>query len=478
VLADEARSEGAAREASGVLFDSACLEALMLWGKRQPEPARRLQPGRLFRVWRWTKRVAGVLVLLAAVTLAAAPTITNHLVERERDRIRAAGEPLTCADLVQSLPRGTPNAADIYQQAFDALDRTEEEEELTGLWSAQELAPEWIESMRPVVEKNGEYFALLEEAAGIEACVFPVEWERRLDAEEPHLADLRSAVRMVAARALVLASDGKADEALESCTLVPAMAQHLSGEPVIVGQLVRYAIVSIGIRAVEQVLNRCDPSAEACRELYDRMAEVELSESLMDAVRGERAFTRECLFDTAREVASEARGWAAYLIHAELNIDERLCLRAMDEQMEALQLPWPAAKREADAVLDRVSKLPASVYTLSTSMMPRFGLVAELCRLTGSRLDVCRIGLALRAYQAEHGRYPDSLDDLAQAGWAVPADSFTGEPYHYRLEGNGFIVWGVGRDLDDDGGKRFRPVRSRTQSEKENDYDVVFGCER
>jgi hypothetical protein len=478
VLAGEARSEGAARKATAVLSDTTCLGVLMLWGKRQPRFPSRPERGRLFHVWRWTKRVVGVLAVLAAVSLALAPAITNHLVERERDRIRAAGEPLTCADLVQSLPTGTPNAADVYLQAFDALDRTEEEEELIGLWSAQELAPEWIESMRAVVEKNEEYFALLEEAAGMETCVFPVEWERRADAEERHLGHLRTTVRMVTARALVLASDGNADEALESCALIPAAAQHLSDEPVMVGQLVRYAIISMGIRAVEQVLNRRDPSPEACRELYDRMAEVELSESLIYALRGERAFTRECLFDTAREVASEARGWAAYLIYAELNIDERLCLRAMDEQMEALQLPWPAAKREADAVLDRVSKLPASVYTLSTSMMPRFGLVAELCRLTGSRLDVCRIGLALRAYQAEHGRYPDYLDDLAQAGWAVPADSFTGEPYHYRLEGNGFIVWGVGRDLDDDGGKRFRPVRSRTQSEKENDYDVVFRCER
>jgi len=110
--------------------------------------------------------------------------------------------------------------------------------------------------------------------------------------------------------------------------------------------------------------------------------------------------------------------------------------------------------------------------------MPRLGLVAESCRRAGSRLGVCRIGLALRAYQAERGRYPDSLDDLAQAGWAVPADSFTGEPYHYRLEGTGFIVWGVGRDLDDDGGKRLRPVRSGHRSEAENDYDVVFRCER
>ena len=450
----------------------------MLWGKRQPGFPRRLERGRLFHVWRWTKRVVGVAALLTAVTLAAAPAITNYLVERERDRIRAAGEPLTCADLVQSLPAGTPNAADVYQQAFDALDRTEEEEELTGLWSAQELPPDWVESMRPIVEKNWEYFALLEEAAGIEACVFPVEWERRADAEERHLGYLRTTVRMVTARALVLASDGEADAALECCALVPAMAQHLSGEPVIVGQLVRYAIISIGIRAVEQVLNRCDPSPEALRGLRDRFGDVELSESFRHAVRGERAWLRESLFGTAREASGGATGWAAYVIDFQLNNDERLFLQTMQEQMEALELPWPEAKQKAEAAAEEAQDLPPGLYLLGASLMPRLGHFAESCRLAGSRLDVCRIGLALRAYKADYGSYPDSLDDLAQAGWEVPRDSFTGKPYQYRREGNGFMVWGVGRDLDDDDGKRFMPARLRTESEKENDYDVVFGCER
>jgi hypothetical protein len=460
----------------------------MLWRRREPQTQAEVEPGRFFRFWRWTKRIAAALAIALAIGVVAAPTVTNWLVEQERERIRAAGEPLTCADLaqMQRLPPGTPNAADVYQQAFDALDRTPEEEELTGLWSAEDLPPDWLESMRPVVEKNEQYFALFEQAAGTEACVFPVEWEERADATMVHLAHMREAARMVNARALVLAADGRAEEALGCCTLIPALVQHLADEPVIIGQLVRYALISIGIRGVEQVLDLSDATPESYRELHETLAEVELPESLMRAARGERAWVGESTYDAAREATDGATGWAAYAIDFQLDNDERLFLRVMREQMEALELPWPQAKQKAEAAAEKAEEVPPAMHLLGCAPLPRLGLVAESCRLTMGRLDVCRIGLALRAYQAEHGRYPDSLEGLAAAGWEIPRDSFTDEPYRYRREGDGFIVWGVGPDLDDDGGKPFKPSSSRTAGEAgsdedreaRNDYDIVFQCTR
>lgn len=430
----------------------------------------------------------GGLAIVLSLALVSAPAVTHYLLEQERARIRAGGEPLTCADLVrmQTLPPGTPNAADVYQQAFDVLDRTEQEEELAGRWPEESSWPDWIESMRPVVAKNATYFALLEEAAGIDACAFSVAWEKRADATMPHLASFRTAARMMIARALVLAGDERGDEALKGCSLIPVMVQHLSSEPPTVSQLVRYALLSIGKRGVEQTLSRCDPSLEACRDLYDAYGEAELSESLLHAVKGERAWCRESVFDVVREGLPRKANWGIYLAETQLNNEERVYLQVMREQMEALALPWPEAEERADGALDRSMAAPAWAYLTADLAMVRLGALAEACRLADGRRDVCRIGLALRAYQAEHGRYPVSLEELAAAGWEIPRDSFTNESYRYRREGAGFLVWGVGPDLDDDGGKPFTPSSSPTrgglESEEEharrNDYDIVFRCER
>jgi hypothetical protein len=62
--------------------------------------------------------------------------------------------------------------------------------------------------------------------------------------------------------------------------------------------------------------------------------------------------------------------------------------------------------------------------------------------------------LAIRAYRAEQGRYPDKLTDLAPKYLKqIPSDLYTDELPIYRLSGEGFMLYSVGRDGNDDGGK-------------------------
>jgi hypothetical protein len=67
---------------------------------------------------------------------------------------------------------------------------------------------------------------------------------------------------------------------------------------------------------------------------------------------------------------------------------------------------------------------------------------------------LAEIALALSAYHVREGRYPESPSLLVPDYLPeIPADTFTGEPLHYRLEGNGYVLYSVGRDMRDDGGK-------------------------
>jgi hypothetical protein len=68
-------------------------------------------------------------------------------------------------------------------------------------------------------------------------------------------------------------------------------------------------------------------------------------------------------------------------------------------------------------------------------------------------VGLLRLQLALAVYHQQHGRYPADLDPLAPAlGGELPADPFSGAPYLYRVEGEGYRLWSLGRDLQDDGG--------------------------
>jgi hypothetical protein len=71
--------------------------------------------------------------------------------------------------------------------------------------------------------------------------------------------------------------------------------------------------------------------------------------------------------------------------------------------------------------------------------------------------DGVLVGLALEAYRRQHGEYPKSLDELTPLLLpAVPADRITGEPVRYRTVDGQPLVYSVGVDRKDDGG---RPAR-------------------
>ena len=61
--------------------------------------------------------------------------------------------------------------------------------------------------------------------------------------------------------------------------------------------------------------------------------------------------------------------------------------------------------------------------------------------------------LAIRAYRAEQGRYPDKLTDLAPKYLKqVPSDLYTDTLPIYRLTDSGFMLYSVGRGGKDNGG--------------------------
>lgn len=64
------------------------------------------------------------------------------------------------------------------------------------------------------------------------------------------------------------------------------------------------------------------------------------------------------------------------------------------------------------------------------------------------------VALALQAWRAEHGAYPERLDALVPGLLAtVPADPFGTGPLRYRRAGDTYVLWSVGPDRRDDGGR-------------------------
>jgi hypothetical protein len=74
--------------------------------------------------------------------------------------------------------------------------------------------------------------------------------------------------------------------------------------------------------------------------------------------------------------------------------------------------------------------------------------------LTLAKLRCAAVALALERYRRDHGNWPKSLEVLTPAPLTqVPADPFDGKPLRLRRLDDGAVVYSIGPDGEDNGGR-------------------------
>jgi hypothetical protein len=459
-------------------------------------------PGYLWRATRAVGRAARKFLLYVLPPLLvihiAATLITGRLVGKEMERLADAGQLLAFAEIAPPVPPEGENAADVYQQAFDSLRRSHEEE-MALFWPDDPDDPEVMAVAREVVAANETYFDLLDRASRMPECAFPVDWERGPEATFPHWARMREAARMLAVRARVLNADGRHDEALADCATIFRLAEHAKAEPTIIAQLVALAIEGIADPPLRETLCGGSPSAEACRDTFDqfrpsaerpafaRAMEFELAMHLwiFDYVQHAPAAEVVSIWSGGQEASRRQRvGVVLYRTVGRplLNLDQLASLQAWAEYFEALDLPWPESEERIGAATAAVEALPPWRSLVTQMVFPVYTRVVWTRDLKTAAVRAAQVALAVAGHRAEHGSYPDSLLELEAEGWELPTDPFGGGPFHYRQEGDGFVVWSIGPDMEDDNAARdwetFFELTGFEQREQDPyDYDVIFRCD-
>jgi hypothetical protein len=96
-------------------------------------------------------------------------------------------------------------------------------------------------------------------------------------------------------------------------------------------------------------------------------------------------------------------------------------------------------------------------YLFVALLTPSYDTVLYRVVASEGNRDGALIGLALELYHRENGKWPKSLSELSPR-WLpkVPVDPMTGEPLHCKIIHDRPIVYSVGDDRDDDGGRWVR----------------------
>jgi hypothetical protein len=155
--------------------------------------------------------------------------------------------------------------------------------------------------------------------------------------------------------------------------------------------------------------------------------------------------------------------------------DVKSFLDCMNERIRLTQLPSYQARPKLDAQIRRINALPWYAR-VTKNVAPTYEKTWAKVDYTVADLDLCRISLALKAYQYERHAYPATLVELQKTiKWAIPKDPFSGKDYIYRRQGKGFIVYSLGQNMTDENGLPERDAKGNDRREKS---DIVWQCTR
>jgi hypothetical protein len=136
----------------------------------------------------------------------------------------------------------------------------------------------------------------------------------------------------------------------------------------------------------------------------------------------------------------------------------KLRMSELDKELKEIKAKLTEAGAPPDeAALTRAeSKSKFVGEVLIAELLPSAQKVQQAWERTQQNHDNLLVALALAAYQRDHGSYPPDLGLLTPKYLdKIPADLFSGQPLIYKTTVKGYLLYSVGVNGKDDGGKGY-----------------------
>ncbi len=304
----------------------------------------------------------------------------------------------------------------------------------------------------------------------------------------PYLEHVRAVAYLLDRQALLQNQERASDAAIETCRCIVNCGRSTGDDPCLITALVRYAVRSIACESIERTLAQGQPSPAALQSLQQLLEQEEPEPLLLIGIRGERAgldrllqaiLDRELdakkLAELQRMVAPNTKGsdrtpLESVLLASPLGLKHQRAalLRYMNQCVEIARKPcYELTKRfqELDTNLHKQQPIVQAVVT------PFSGLAGGEQR-SRALLRSAIAAIAAERYRRERGAWPKAPSDLVKGKYlqAWPKDPFDGAPLRWKRLEDGLVIYALGNDGVDDGGKlRLMPVEDRVGDAGPND---------
>jgi hypothetical protein len=412
---------------------------------------------RLKKTLKWTGIVLGGLVAIGLVANAVFVWTTDTRLERQLAEIRAAGDPLTLADLARPPIPPDKNAATYLRRAeADVAAIQRELANVHSIWvyPLPLMTSEDRKAIKAAMEAYPAPIPLLERAA---ACP---DYDSQLDYTlPPHefnmkLLDVvqktRSAILLLNARALLLVNEGNRDEAVRTGLVIFRLARHFDRNPTFVAFFPAFAFRDMAIEPANLAL-QTGPMSMGSREALDvELALQERMDGYGWAIKSHRAFELE--------LVRMARNRNFWLIRRAVWNRRQSAL--LDESQALLALSHDSISyNQTSQTIHKIQTETSPVLGEGDSRLIGLPMQTTIEVVTRTRAEIrcLRVLNALQTHVSAGSKEPPKLTELGLPA-ETTTDPFTGEPLHVKKAPQGWLVYSVGPNFQDDGGKLDDPL--------------------
>jgi hypothetical protein len=267
---------------------------------------------------------------------------------------------------------------------------------------------------------------------------------------------------------------GNISAAALACLAGLNAARAIGDEPNVISQKIRMAGTAVACRSTQRLLAQVQPEPAELEALQRAFTAEDAPNVLRVGMRGERAL-RQSLLEAIEAGDAPPTAlmngnpseppWTMRFL-TELDRDQvrdmhPLYLSLMAPRVEASRMP-PQDQDVADKSFDAACRALLPDGSLAMVLVPWIRDYSQACRLHHATVRCLSTALAVERYRRAQGRWPDSLEPLA--GLLPPSlavDPYNGQPLHLKRLADGLVIYSVGPDGIDNGGRLNSPGPGR-----------------
>ena len=338
---------------------------------------------------------------------------------------------------------------------------------------------------REFLKQFAEALALRDQAAARPFYRRDADWSKHVLVELPHMTPLNVLARLSFLAATVDAHEGKADSGYQHLAAVLHLAGHLEQETVIMTQLMAISLRVMTEDRIASLLHDHPPSAEAAAR-FKPLRDIRVTSRLKRTMIAETTLGNGAVedviagkLDPKQLVGRADKGKPEKLPPEAVTMLKRMrvgYLEFMDRYVRACGRSARTTLAEFERVekeTNAVAKDPKQPNLFVALLAPAASTLARTFYQDQAQARMTALAIDIAASRKDTAKpYPKRL--IRIPAHLILKDPFNDKQFGYRRDGKGFVLWSVGPDGDDDGGKTYEELEAAGKAADADDGDLVL----